>query len=266
MSTGGHAFLTAKEIKADEVLMNLKNKTIVEGVTSPRSYAPAMHFFQAKPIIDNSSIFKIVRSMPKGSVLHLHNTAAVSSEWIIKNLTYRPEAKLCESEGNVYFTTRKSPICPEESLKSIQSLRAKNGSIEAFDAWLESHVNLKKSDPELMHADINTIWVEFEKMFSVIRDFVNYRPFFEAFHTQLLKEFYEDNVQYIELRMPLSKLYDADGKVYDEAQVATIVVNLIDSFKATHPGFVGAKVIFSKHRGVDSGTAQDLLKSYVKLK
>nr|XP_019545562.2 adenosine deaminase 2-like [Aedes albopictus] len=265
LSTGGHSFLTAKELKADEVLMTLKNKTISEGVTNPSSFAPAMHYFQAKPLIDQSSIFKIVRAMPKGSVLHLHNTAAVTAEWIIKNLTYRPEAKMCESEGNIYFTTRKTPFCPEESLQSIQSLRTKNGSTEAFDTWLESHINLKKGDPTLMHADINTVWVEFEKMFSVIRDFVNYRPFFEAFHMQLLKEFYEDNVQYIELRMPLSKLYDSDGKAYDEAQVAGIVTNLIETFKASHPGFVGAKVIFSKHRGVDSGTAQDLLKSYVKL-
>lgn len=266
LSTGGHAFLTAKELKADEVLMGIKNKTISEGVSNPESYAPAMHFFQAKPIIDNSSIFQIIRAMPKGSVLHLHNTAAVSSEWVIKNLTYRPEAKLCEHEGNIHFTTRASQQCPEESLKTIQSLRAKNGTSESFDYWLESLINLKLNDPELMHADINTAWVQFEKMFTVLRDFVSYKPFFEAFHTQLLQEFYEDNVLYIEFRMPLSKLYDSDGKTYNESEVAMIVTRLIEDFKQNQPEFIGAKVIFSKHRGVDSGTAQDLLKAYVKLK
>ncbi|XP_062540188.1 adenosine deaminase 2-like [Armigeres subalbatus] len=265
LSTGGNAFFTAKELKADEVLMKLKNKTIADGVSNSNSYAPSMHFFRAKPIIDNSSIFRIIKALPKGSVLHLHNNAAVSSEWIIKNLTYRPEAKLCEHQGQIFFTVRKTEYCPEESLKSIQTLRARNGSVELFDAWLESFINLKKVDPKLIHADINTVWMEFEKMFSVVRDLLNHRPFFEAFHMQLLKEFYEDNVLYIELRIALSKLYDFDGKTYDEAQVTTILANLIESFKQSNPGFVGAKVIFSKHRGIDSGTAQDLLKSFVKL-
>lgn len=48
----------------------------------------------------------MLKAMPKGSVLHLHNTAAVSSKWVIKNLTYRSEAKLCEVNGTVFFTVR----------------------------------------------------------------------------------------------------------------------------------------------------------------
>ncbi|XP_058811662.1 adenosine deaminase 2-like isoform X2 [Topomyia yanbarensis] len=264
-ATGGHAFLTAKESQANEILLNFKNHYITEASVNPESYAPGMHFFRAKPLIDKSDVFKIIKEIPKGSVLHLHNVAAVSSEWIIKNLTYQPEAKLCEINGKFYFTTRTSKFCPQESVRSIQQLRKENGTAESFDLWLESLINLKLRKPNLMHASINNVWDEFEQMFSAVKDLVSYKPFFEAFHTQLLKEFYEDNVFYIELRMSLSRLYDATDKVYDEFEVAKIVRNIVHTFKETNPDFIGAKIIYSKHRGMDSKAAQDQLHTFARL-
>lgn len=68
---------------------------------NPQSYAPAMHFFHAKPLIDKDPIFEIIQKLPKGAVLHLHNTAAVSSDWVVKNLTYRDDMKLCSAKNDV---------------------------------------------------------------------------------------------------------------------------------------------------------------------
>ncbi|XP_055544118.1 adenosine deaminase 2 isoform X2 [Wyeomyia smithii] len=264
-ATGGNAFLTAKEALADEILINLKQQLSVDATNNPDTYAPAMHFFRAKPLIEASAVFKILKAMPKGSVLHLHNVAAVSSEWIVKNLTYRPEAKLCEMNGSYVFTTSISKLCPESAIRDIQKMRAQNGTTEQFDLWLESMINLRLRGPELMTADLNQIWNEFERMFTMVRDLISYKPIFEAFHTRLLEEFYEDNVFYIELRMSLSKIYDASNRVYGEMEVAKIVQQLVDTFCSANPDFIGVKVIFSKHRGIDTGTAQDLLNSFVKL-
>ncbi|XP_058449297.1 LOW QUALITY PROTEIN: adenosine deaminase 2-like [Malaya genurostris] len=264
-ATGGHSFLTAKESQANKILLSLKNQSISDGIINPDSYAPGMHFFHAKHLIDSSDIFKIIKAIPKGSVLHLHNVAAVSSEWIIKNLTYRPEAKLCESNGNFFFTTRISHHCPKESVKSIQQLRKENGTEESFDIWLESLINLKLRNPDLMRRSINHVWDEFEQMFSALKEMVSYKPFFEDFHKQLLKEFYEDNVLYIELRMSLSRLYDENDRTYDEFEVAKIIGKLVESFKQENSDFMGAKIIYSKHRGMDNKAAQDQLNTFANL-
>lgn len=91
---------------AEEILLKLKAKSIEKGISEPRSYAPSMHFFHAKPLIDKDPIFKIIQRVPKGAVLHLHNSAGVSSEWVIKNLTYRDDMKLCSTkEGIKVFET-----------------------------------------------------------------------------------------------------------------------------------------------------------------
>ncbi|XP_053683560.1 adenosine deaminase 2-like [Sabethes cyaneus] len=265
-ATGGNAFLTAKETLANEMLIGLKNQSVHDATYSPDTYAPGMHFFRAKPFIEASEVFRILKAMPKGSILHLHNIAAVSSEWIVKNLTYHPEAYICQtSKGDYFFTTRTSKLCAEDAHHSIQKLRVENGTAELFDLWLESMINLRLRGPQLMHTDLNHIWDEFERMFTVMKDLISYKPFFEAFHTRLLEEFYEDGVFYIELRMSLSKLYDAGNRVYDEMEVAKIVQHLVNSFREANPDFIGVKIIFSKHRGIDTGTAQDLLKSFVKL-
>ncbi|XP_055612714.1 adenosine deaminase 2-like isoform X2 [Uranotaenia lowii] len=265
-ATGGHAFLTSKESKANEILLQYKNQSISDGIEHPESYAPGMHFFNAKPLIDKSVIFRILKAMPKGSILHLHNSAAVSSRWVIKNLTYRSEAKLCDSEGKTIFTARSFKSCSNGTLQNIPAMRLQNDSVQAFDLWLESLINLKLRESDLMYVDMNTIWVEFEQMFTVLKDFLGYKPFFEAYANRLLREFFEDNVMYLELRMSLSKLYDSDEKIYDEIEVVRTMAEIVKSFKEKNPDFIGAKVIFSKHRGMDSTVAQNYLKTYNRLK
>ena len=83
------------EIEADKILLNMKQKAIQRGIQNSASYAPSMHFFHAKPLIDQDPIFKIIQKLPKGGLLHLHSTAGVSSEWVIKNLTYRDDVLIC---------------------------------------------------------------------------------------------------------------------------------------------------------------------------
>lgn len=103
MRTGGNIYLSPKEQIADKILLQYKEKSIRGGILNPAEFAPSMHFFQAKHLIDKDPIFKIIKNLPKGGILHLHNTAGVSSEWIIKNLTYRSDVKLCNGTDGVMF-------------------------------------------------------------------------------------------------------------------------------------------------------------------
>lgn len=101
MRTGGNIYLTPKEREADGILLRMKQKVINKGITDSSTYAPSMHFFHAKPLIEADPLFDVMQKVPKGAVLHLHNAAAVSSDWVIKNLTYRDDMKLCNTKDGI---------------------------------------------------------------------------------------------------------------------------------------------------------------------
>ena len=52
-------------------------------------YPPAKSFFNSKEEIDSSPLFDIVKSMPKGAALHLHDVAITSIDWVIQNISYK---------------------------------------------------------------------------------------------------------------------------------------------------------------------------------
>lgn len=63
---GGHIHLSRKELVVDRIIQKLKRDELEKGYKNHSAYAPALHFFKAKPLIEKSEIFKIMKLMPKG--------------------------------------------------------------------------------------------------------------------------------------------------------------------------------------------------------
>ena len=201
MMLGGNLLLNPKEQQVDQLLKNLKKKEFENGVRDNSNYAPGLHFFKAKPIIEKSEIFKIIQKMPKGAVLHMHNSASVSSEWVIKNLTYRDDVRLCSNSKGVklFHFKHQTKECVDES-KLIVDLRKEHGEPNVFDKQLDSYLNLYTPQPEIDYPDINTVWTKFQKNFATIGGFLSYLPTFKDFHYQIMQELFDDNIMYAELR------------------------------------------------------------------
>ncbi|KAL9898306.1 adenosine deaminase 2-like [Glossina fuscipes fuscipes] len=94
-SLGGKLELTEEEKEVNRIFMKRKNNELSLAFNDTSQNAPAMHFFKAKGVIENSMVFKFLKKMPKGGALHLHALASVSPEWIIKNITYLSSLKKC---------------------------------------------------------------------------------------------------------------------------------------------------------------------------
>ncbi|XP_052895793.1 adenosine deaminase 2-like [Anopheles moucheti] len=262
---GGKVFLNSDELRADVKLRAMKRDEL-QPSDRGQPVPAEMHFFDAKPFIENSAMFGALKRMPKGAILHLHSTAAVSSRWVISNLTYRHEAKLCNIEDRYYFTVRTAINCPANRTRFISDMRKeRHQDIAAFDAWLEKLINMKLKSSRHGHATIDELWMEFESCFDAMKGFLQYKPFFEAYHRQLLKEFHDDNVYYLELRTSLFKLYDADGKEYGAPEVAYILHRLVEDFRRQNPTFHGVKLILSKHKNMTDAELESALKLYESL-
>lgn len=63
MQVGGQVVLTEAEKRLDAVLLKMKQQELAR-----EDFPPAMHFFKARPLIEASPIFTLLRKMPKGAL------------------------------------------------------------------------------------------------------------------------------------------------------------------------------------------------------
>ena len=67
MRIGGKVRLSDAELRVNDTLMKLKAKELDVARTNTTNFPPAVHFFRAKPLIDKSEVFNMIRNMPKGT-------------------------------------------------------------------------------------------------------------------------------------------------------------------------------------------------------
>nr|XP_014089991.1 adenosine deaminase 2 isoform X2 [Bactrocera oleae]XP_014089992.1 adenosine deaminase 2 isoform X2 [Bactrocera oleae]XP_036224242.1 adenosine deaminase 2 isoform X2 [Bactrocera oleae]XP_036224257.1 adenosine deaminase 2 isoform X2 [Bactrocera oleae] len=253
--TGGHLQLDENELQAHQIFMHHKLMELTYGMEHPHEHAPALHFFKAKPFIEQSNVFKFIQAMPKGAILHVHRTPAVSVDWMIKNLTYTPGLLKCHTaRGTVVLSFRENAQKHGCRTKyyDVEEERKHTLSKNRYDRFLKSKLSLYSRLPEFEYSEQNKVWRRFEDIFDTISDTVGYEPVFRTFHWQLMEEMYEDNIMYAELRMKFKPLYGANGStVANEYEAAELLMALVEEFKQSHLGFYGLKVIYVAHRGSD---------------
>lgn len=183
--------------------------------------------------------------MPKGAVLHAHDTAIVSEKFLFENITHRDNLYLCEIKGKLSMRFFDVPD-GECEWKLLSNLRLDPKIGKKLDQRIRRRMSMfDANSTKIIYEDGNSAWTKFADIFTFITPFLTYRPVFEDHYYQGLQELYEDNVIYLELRSTLPPIYDLDGKIYSPLEVANIYKNVTDRFVRDHPNFVGAKLIYA---------------------
>uniref|UniRef100_A0A665VS64 adenosine deaminase n=1 Tax=Echeneis naucrates TaxID=173247 RepID=A0A665VS64_ECHNA len=241
--TGGQIVLTAAEQKLDAYLHRLKEQEM-----SAAQFPPAIHFFKAKHLIQRSSIFKLLQKMPKGAALHVHSSALVSVDWLVKNVTYRPHCYVCFTwDSSVRFLFSARPPPPRWdcfSWQLLQTLRGKLGDPTGFDNSLMQHLTLFTQDPDGEYPNQDVVWEKFEKAFIAAAGLITHAPVLRDYFYKGLEELHQDNIMYLELRSGLSRTYELDGTIHDKVWTLKTLQEVTTKFTADHPDFLGARVIF----------------------
>lgn len=196
--------LNQKEERANAIIMAVKNNELDDGLKNPQNFAPSRHFFEALDKINKSKLFKIIRKMPKGGILHAHDTALCSTDYLV-SLTYWEHLWQCNDNSNAIVSFKFSKNTPEfvngcKWLK-VADERARVGRVE-YDAHIRSNFTLFTNDPHKF-SDINVVWNQFMGLFIRFEPLVTYAPVFKDYYKQALKEMLQDGVQYLELRVLL---------------------------------------------------------------
>ncbi|XP_053413702.1 adenosine deaminase 2 isoform X2 [Nycticebus coucang] len=256
MRLGGQLMLDTQEEKVNEKLMTIKRDEMTEAMKT-LVFPPSMHFFRAKSLIEKSLVFNILRKMPKGAALHLHDFGIVSMDWLVKNVTYRPHCHICfTTRDTVQFkfadrtpTILKSEECSKWIL--LEDFRKQTKNVTEFDDSLLRHFTLMTKDPEVTYTDQNVVWSKFENIFSTISGLVHYAPVFRDYIFRSLEEFYEDNVLYMEIRAMMFPVYELNGEIHDKEWAVKTYKEVVELFVKTHPEFIGIKIIYTDHRSKD---------------
>ncbi|CAJ1054766.1 adenosine deaminase 2-A isoform X1 [Xyrichtys novacula] len=264
LQTGGRVILTPAEQKMDAYLHQLKEQEI-----SVAQFLPAIHFFKAKPLIEKSSIFKLLQKMPKGAALHIHKSTLVSAEWLVKNVTYRPNCYICFTWDNSarFFFSDRQPFPRWDCFywQLLETLRAKIGDPTKFDNSLMQHLTLFTEDPDREYPNQDVVWEKFEKAFIAAAGLITYAPVLRDYFYKGLEELLRDNIMYLELRSGLSRTYELDGTIHDKVWTLKIVQEVVEKFKADHPDFLGARIIISVNRALGVSEVKAAVKEAVQL-
>ncbi|XP_062860935.1 adenosine deaminase 2-A [Trichomycterus rosablanca] len=261
---GGRVELTAAERRLDSLLLKLKEQEM-----QAQHFLPAMHFFRAKPYIEKSNVFKLLKKMPKGGILHIHSSAMVSVDWLVMNVTYRPHCYICftwTGEVRFLFSARRPfPQWGCFSWKLLGDLRATISDVAAFDKSLMQNLTLCTEDPEAAYPTQDVVWEQFEKKFLSISGLITYASVFKDYFYQGLQELYNDNILYLELRTGLSQTYELDGTVNDKKWSLQTYKNITEQFILRNPDFIGIRIIVTVHRALSLSKVKEAVKNTIEM-
>ncbi|XP_072396173.1 adenosine deaminase 2-like [Diabrotica undecimpunctata] len=255
--------LTEKEQRVNDVLMRYKLSEYDAGLKDLDTFLAAQHYFKVKDKIQYSKVFDIIKRIPKGASLHSHDEALVSEDYLF-SLTYRDNLYGCidgdDFKLNFFQKNNISDSCNWKLLGDMRKSDAK------FDHFLKSKLTIITDDPDKSYPDINKVWKCFQAIFKSIMGLITYKPVFEDYFYRALKELYDDNIKYMELRGFLPQVYDLEGNIYSQEEVVGIYANVLKRFQRDFPDFFGAKFIYAPSRHIDNSTMDTFVETFRKIK
>ncbi|HCX99677.1 MAG TPA: adenosine kinase [Bacteroidales bacterium] len=239
--------LSESEVILDKNLSDLRD-SFIESMNQNQQSVFNKSFYELRPAIDTSKLYKIFSLMPKGGLLHSHSGGITDAKWIIAHAKEYDECYVYTHKDNASFTYGQLGIFQKDQVpKGFVSLSGKIKSNPGFEDELYKLLILER----LTISGHMDIWGEFEKRFDRINHLLSYRPFFKEYYKKAFLDMLDDNIQHLEIRFIFGDLYDLEGnKYYNE----TIIKDLRDALmevQKVDPMFT-LKLIYSSFKFFDN--------------
>lgn len=203
---GSDIELTERELEANQIIMKVKTDEYETGLVTPYLFNPSQHIFSVLEKISASPLFSYLKILPKGAVLHAHDTALCSTDFLIE-LTYRDNLWVCQKNGGLEaIDLQYSKLKPANGEAEnnctwdlLSKVRATYGA-NKVDEYLRERLTLYPTEKFL---DNNVAWQQFMTIFGLLDGLLFYVPNWADYYYNAMKEFYADGVQYLEFRTTL---------------------------------------------------------------
>lgn len=136
------------------------------------------------------------------------------------------------------------------------------------------NLTLFTEDPDSDYSNQDVVWKRFEQAFLVAYGLVTHAPVFKDYLYEGFRQFYMDNIMYVEIRalLPLvcvfilpsqpfrkerlmkqfnfgvTQTYELDGRKNSRDWSMRACQEVLQRFTAQYPDFLGARFIFTVHR------------------
>lgn len=212
---GSDIRLSAREQKANTIIMAAKEAEYANSITKPSSFRPSRHIFETLAAIKQTKLYQIIRKMPKGGILHAHDSAVCSTDYVV-SLTYWPHLwQLSRPNGTDVAkflfslsqpnTTANNGYDDKLVWRRVNEVRHELGA-KIYDKYVRTLFTLyddSVQDPNTQFTDVNAVWRKFVTRFMNVGKLLTYAPIWKAYYKNALKEMHEDGVQYVEFRTTL---------------------------------------------------------------
>ncbi|CAG8152937.1 unnamed protein product [Penicillium salamii] len=240
---------------------------------------PGEPFPLARPLIANTTLWEVVKRMPKGALLHAHLSAMLPFEKLLEIIIQTEGMEIlasqpldtAEAKKNATFTfshnngtvsTEESRIDSADYTPNTQ-IPIKT-AVDNFEGGQAGFVDFVKSrttippDVSIRHElGVGEIWRRFQACFGPTDTMIQYEPVVRKFYQRLFEDLANDGINWVEIRSGGSSgklVHDGDEEVDPDLDAWWhVLVEEIENFKATEAGkkFLGARIIWSDARGKD---------------
>lgn len=236
---------------------------------------PGMMFSLAKDRMEKSRLWKIVKRMPKGTLLHCHLEAMVDLDWALEE-AFKTEGICVRSDGPLSTKEQRlktgwsftfSKIKAREGVSMWNEQYVKNtkipitvaadsfpdGGRKGFIEWVRSRVSITPEEHLAHHEGPNEVWRKFISCFPILGSLIYYEPIYRKFIRKMCKQLLDDGVYYVDMRSAFYTPYRSLGQDDWDPDYFNMLEHLeeeIEKFKASEEGkgFWGARMIWTTVR------------------
>ncbi|GAB7355103.1 hypothetical protein MBLNU459_g5683t1 [Dothideomycetes sp. NU459] len=254
---------------------------------------PGMMFTLARPKIEQSKLWKIVKKMPKGALLHCHVEAMVDLDWLIEvafvtdGIHIKADGPLDpRSSENItpfVFKWLGAPKTANASIWSDSYVAGEfvpidvaansfpHGGKDGFKTWFKSRTTITQQESLQHHHGPNDIWRKFTSCFGIIASLLHYEPIYRMFLRRMFKDLLDDGVRYVDIRSAfLIPFYKENSEDPEEGfeYLVDVMDDEIETFKDSDEGkgFWGARLIYTCIRSFGTRKIVEGMKECIALK
>ncbi|KAI9771089.1 MAG: hypothetical protein M1840_002440 [Geoglossum simile] len=254
---------------------------------------PGMMFTLAKSRMEKTKLWRIVRRLPKGALLHAHLDAMVDLDFVFAKVLstdgmhiYSPDA-LCTPSA-----LERSPVLFQYSRNTSQSTSSiwspeyqpstlmplpiaadsfPNGGRAGFLTWIKERCTITGRESLNHHQGPNAIWQKFESTFTILASIIFYEPIFRAFIREMCRQLLDDGVRWVDMRAAFVFQYRRESSETPEEgyeEMIRVFGEEIERFKASPEGknFWGARMIWTALRDYERRGIIENMKNCIAVK
>ena len=229
------ARLSARERAASAVLAAQRTRFLRRYSATPG--APFTRLFATwRAELHRSAVYRSLRAMPKGGLLHVHATSTGAATWIADRALAEPDCFIFWGPTNDTYVHGQVKVFPAASGRAPPDGWQPIADVAATEPNLRAQlVELFTLGPQ--DASATDIWTEFEAAMQRVDEFITYRPVFLAYYTDTLLRMAREGVGFVEVRTTVAAVTAEDGRTIADHGVLELWRIVLAAVRSRYPDF-----------------------------